>query len=135
MKVSRLKLAQLIAARLQKDSSARRVSKEVAAYLLAEGRVNELEPLMRDVIQQRSEAGLIEAVGVSAHPLSPADRQELSRLVKRYQPLAKTVIIDEQIDPSLLGGIRLELANQQLDLTVRAKLNRLRQLTVAKVKG
>jgi F0F1-type ATP synthase delta subunit len=38
--------------------------------------------------------------------------------------------VTEVLDPEVLGGVRLSLANQQLDLSVEAKLNKFKQLTL-----
>jgi len=43
---------------------------------------------------------------------------------------ADKVILNETIDPSVIGGVRIETNEQQLDITVRAKLNKLKQATV-----
>jgi len=37
--------------------------------------------------------------------------------------------MSERIDPDVIGGIRLELANQQLDVSIRSRLNKFIQLT------
>ena len=49
--------------------------------------------------------------------------------MRELYPNAKQIIITPEQDAKAVGGIRLELANQQLDLTVRGKLNLFKQLT------
>lgn len=72
------------------------------------------------------DAGILEAVAVTAIPL-PEDLRE--KLIKKLcDTTGKKIDLSERIDPSVLGGIRLEMDGQQLDGTVRHKLNELRHI-------
>ena len=128
MKTPRGKIADVIATRFG-NADAKTLSDEIAAYLLAEGRVSELEPLLRDIQQRRADAGTVEVTTRNAHALDDETREEIKAEIRKIYPGAKQIIIDEQLDPSVVGGIKIELANQQLDLSVRAKLNKFKQLT------
>jgi F0F1-type ATP synthase delta subunit len=131
MKVSRTRLAAVIAERAQQNISAKRLSHEIAAYLLAEGRTDELDSVLRDLMQYRADHGIVEVIGVSAYPLNSEVRHDIEGVARELYPDAKQVIISEEHDENVIGGVTIELANQQLDLSVRAKLNRFRQLTAA----
>lgn len=128
MKTPRPVIARIITDKLGKQP-AETLSREVAAYLLETNRVGELDSLLRDVQQQRAETGVVEATVVSAHPLSSAVLSDVKARVKAVYPNARQIIISEQIDPNVVGGIKVELAEQQLDLSIRSKLNRFKQLT------
>jgi F0F1-type ATP synthase delta subunit len=130
MKVSRLRLAQLIDDRTKSQSDFSAIAKEIAAYLLSEGRTSELDSLMRDVMQLRARRGVVEAVAVDAYPLSDDVHQEISRLLHDLFPDLTETIISEQRDETVVGGTKLIMANQQLDVSVRSKLNRFKRLTV-----
>ena len=130
-KAPRSRLAAIIAERSDQAASVKELSQETAAYLLAEGRTGELDSILRDVMQYRADRGIVEVVAVDAHPLSESVKSDITSLIKRLFPVAKQIIISEQLDTSVIGGVRLELANQQLDLSVRSKLNRFKQLTTA----
>lgn len=109
----------------------KRLAGEVAAYLLSEGRTGELEPLLRDIQQYRAEHGVVEVTAVSARELSAQVRRDIEDRVRELYPAAKHIITSSRLDTDAIGGVRIELANQQLDLTVRGKLNRFKQLTTA----
>lgn len=132
MKVGRSRIAQALEERLASGTSAAKVAKETAAYLLAEGRVGELDSLMRDIEQLRADKGIIEVQARSAFPLSTGSKADIKTRIKKAYPSAKTIIIDERLDPEVIAGVRLELANEQLDLSIENKLNRFKQLTAAK---
>ncbi len=133
MKLSRSRLAQVLAQRYTRPGAdVDRLNKEVAAYLLSEKRAGELDSLLRDIEQYRADHdGIVEAKAISAFPLTDAVRQEITAKLQTVFPEANQIIISEQVDERVVGGVRLELANQQLDLTVRGKLNLFKALTTS----
>jgi F0F1-type ATP synthase delta subunit len=100
--------------------------------LLSEGRAQELNSVLRDVQVDWAESGYVEVLAASAHPLTTAVRADIERQVKTLYPNAKQIVVTEVPDPDVIGGVRLSLANQQLDLSVEAKLNKFKQLTAGK---
>ncbi len=132
MKTPRTRIARIIADRTMKSGvSSKRLAQEIAAYLLSERRVNELDSVLRDVQADWAEAGFVEVVARSAHNLTSANKAEIAKRIKQLYPDAKRIIVTEVYDPEVIGGVRLNLANQQLDLSVEAKLNKFKQLTSA----
>ena len=131
MKLPRHQVAAAIAERTMAITDLKQLSDEVAAYLLTERRTDELDSLIRDIMQYRSDHGIVEVVAATAHPLTTAVRADIHAEIQRLFPTASRVLITERHDAAVIGGVRLDLANQQLDLSVRNKLNRLKQLTAA----
>lgn len=120
-------LAKLIAA--SPSSKSKRLAQEIAAYLLETNQVSQLESLMRDVMTYRENAGQIEADVYSAHPISPEVLAEVRALIKHIKPQAKTVSTQTIPDESVIGGLKVRLAHEQLDMTVRAQLDTFKRLT------
>jgi F0F1-type ATP synthase delta subunit len=131
MKTSRTRIAHSIADRTLKGDSKKKLSQEIAAYLLSERRVGDLDSLLRDVQADWAEAGFVEVLAASAHPLSASVKADIEKRIKPLYPNAKRIIVTEVSDPAVIGGVRLSLANQQLDLSIEAKLNKFKQLTTA----
>src|SRR5665213_1883602 len=129
MKDSLSRIAAIIADRSRGSTGTKQLSQEVAAYLLDEGRTGELDSILRYIMQYRADHGIVEVIAVSAHSLDARVRADIETRMRGLYPQAKQVIVSEQHDASVIGGVRLELANQQLDLSVRSKLNRFKQLT------
>ena len=130
MKQSRTKVAQVIA-----DTTLQRVidknfSREIAAYLLSERRVSDLSSLTRDIQNMWADAGHVEVLASSAYPLSDDIKLHIEKIIKCLYPDAKEIVVTEVHDPAIIGGVRLNLANQQLDLSIKAKLNKFKQLTL-----
>lgn len=133
MKIPRRKIADFLTERsLEPDVDRDRLSHEIAAYLLETNRAGELSSLARDIIQRRSERGIVEVTVISARPLSMELKKSIREKIRVFYPQAKKVNINETVDVNMIGGVRLELANEQLDLSVRSRLNRFKQLTSGK---
>jgi F0F1-type ATP synthase delta subunit len=131
MKQSRTRLAQIIATRTLQDGIQDTFAKEVAAYLISEHRTRDLESVLRDVQADWAQAGHVEVLARSAHELTESVKEEVTAKVRSLYPDAKTIKITELHDSEVIGGVRLNVANTQLDLTVEAKLNKFKQLTAA----
>lgn len=129
MKTPRHIVAATLAQQSLGDLKGRQFAQEIAAYLIENHRVQELDSIMRDIVKYRAEHGIVEVVAASAHPLTDAIRQDIETQVKRVYPAAKQIIISYEADDSLVGGVRLTIADEQLDLSVRNKLNHFKQLT------
>lgn len=131
MKTPRTAIAHTIADRSLKKGTSKALAREVAAYLLDEGRVLDLDSVLRDVQENWAASGYVEVIARSAHPLTASSRKDIERQTKKLYPAAKQILVTEVSDPAVLGGVRLEFAHQQLDVSVEAKLHRFKQLTSA----
>lgn len=129
MKISRLKISKVIAEKTLVKFDQKALAEEIAAYLIAEGRTDELDSIIRDVIDYRTQAGIAEADITSAHPISDEQTKDLKKLIKTIEPKTTDIILNQMNDSSLIGGLKLNLANKQLDMTIRAKLNQFKQMT------
>lgn len=111
---------------LSEKHSTKRLSEMLAAYLVQNRRSGELDSIMREVMRQReTNNGMVEITATSAFKLNDATKKAISTLLG-----AENTIINEVINPEMLGGVRLETSEKQLDLTVRNRLNRLKGVKV-----
>lgn len=130
MKTSRTRIASTIAKKTLNGGSTKEYSQEIAAYLLSEHRVGELSSLLRDVQSNWADNGYVEAIASTSHTLTPEIKKDIILEVKKLYLTANQVTVTEIHNPELIGGVRIALPHQQLDMTVRAKLNKLKQLTI-----
>lgn len=72
------------------------------------------------------EHGILEAVAVTAIALNEKLRKKLVK--KLSEVTGKTIDLTTRIDPTVLGGIRLEMDGTQLDGTIRRRLDDIRAL-------
>jgi F0F1-type ATP synthase delta subunit len=132
MKQPRTRIARLLADRtLKSGADTKRLSREIAAYLLQERRTSDLSSLLRDIEYLWAERGYVEVQAYSAHPLTPEVRKDITAQAKQLYPEAAKIVVTENHDEDIIGGVKLVVANQQLDLSVQAKLNQFKQLTLA----
>jgi F-type H+-transporting ATPase subunit delta len=127
-KISRRALAHYGAEQLLAGQSARQVAKQLVAALMDSGRSGEADFLLEDIsweLERRQElaAGQV----TSAHPLSAKLQVELKAQLKQATG-AKQVLLENNIDKSVLGGLRLQTAGKVWDSTVRRKLSELREV-------
>jgi len=127
-KTSRRNLAAYGVDRLLAGEPANRVGKELAAIIVDSGKAIELEFLIGDIaweLEQRHEL----AIGkiTSAHGLDNKVRAELIDQLRKAIG-TKEVLLEEERDESLIGGLRVETATQVWDYTIARKLSQLREM-------
>lgn len=128
-KTSRDEIAKAIAQKLATVQAPVEVAQEIAAYLVSENRESELESIMRDVMAEREAGGIVEADVRVAHQLSPEVLSEFADVVRAEFPVAKTVVLNQTTDTDMVGGARITTAHEQLDLSIRGKLDTFKRLT------
>ena len=96
------------------------------ARLLSRRRRMSLLPLVAEALSHMSDAaaGVIRASVVSAQPLSD---DYVSRMQQQLERMSGSkVIVDCQVDPSLIGGVTTRLGDTLIDGSVRSRLQQLR---------
>lgn len=128
-KTPRATVAEAIVSRLSHASDSAQLAREIAAFLISESRESDLESVMRDVRRLRRSQGVLEADVQSAYPVDAAALTELTELIRHEFPAAKQVVTNQTIRPDLVGGVRIATADEQLDMSVRGKLDTFKRLT------
>jgi F-type H+-transporting ATPase subunit delta len=92
--------------------------------LARNGRKNELRSVIRAFRRLAADhRGETTAEVVTARPLND---DQLAALKQQLRARAgRDVNVDAQVDPTILGGIVVKLGSQQIDASIRTKLNRL----------
>lgn len=121
-KISRRKLASYVVDRFESGAPLATLLKEVAAYLVDSKRTREADLLVRTIEDVFAERGLVVARVTTAHPLTDVLRREISKLVG-----GDKVHLDEIVDSTVIGGVRIDTPGKSLDATIERKLLALRQ--------
>lgn len=125
--ISRRKLARYIADQLNAGESIADLSKQAAAVLIANKKTAQLEQFIDDVLWELENSGHLAVANVtSAHALDERLKKDVSELIKQKTKVSK-VEINETVDSSLLGGIRVETSTFKLDKSLKSALNQLRE--------
>jgi F-type H+-transporting ATPase subunit delta len=100
------------------------VTTNFVGVLARNGRKNELGNIIRAFRRLAAEhRGETTAEVVTARPLND---HQLSQLRQQLRSRAdRDVNIDATVDPAILGGIVVKLGSEQIDASIRTKLNRL----------
>ena len=120
-KLSRRKLAQYAASRALDGKLPANVLRDLAAYLVENKRVRELELVVRSIEEELADRGIMVANVTTARPISDDLRQAVAKTLS-----AKHVYLREIVDPSVVGGVRIDTPNARLDSTIKRKLMLLR---------
>lgn len=123
-RLSRSKLASYAAKKIA-DGSPEVAVKEVAAFLIETGRTREIDLVVRAIYEELERSGIVVAEVTSVEPIDAAITAELKKLIN-----AETLVVNETIEPSVLGGVVLRTPSKVLDASFRRRLARLRERKV-----
>ena len=77
----------------------------------------------KDLSERRQ--GVVRGFVATAHPVSSAETERLAQAVGTA--LGRRVILERQVDPSLIGGVRVAVGSTLLDGSVRTQLEKVRE--------
>ncbi len=127
-KLSRRQLAVYGADQLLTNKSPHQVAKELASVLVNSRRQNQAELLADDIGWELERRGQVANANItSARALSEALLKQISTHIKQAAKV-RSVIINQNIDKSVIGGVRIETAAHSWDKTLRRKLTDIREI-------
>jgi F0F1-type ATP synthase delta subunit len=125
--VSRRRLAEYAADQLLDGQPTHKITKELAAVLMATNKSKDAELLAQDIAWELENRGeLASADVISAIELSGSLRQELSKFIKQAAKV-NNVALQEEVDESVIGGIKVETAKHAWDYTIAKQLSDIRE--------
>jgi len=71
----------------------------------------------------KANRGEVEATIISADPLTKSQVSAIEAAMKNQVGSDKSVILSAQVDPSILGGLQVQIGDQFLDLSVGSKID------------
>ncbi len=94
------------------------------SILVDKGRANILLEIMTEFIRNYNELkGIVNATVVSAAPLSKENLSELQNTIGKETN--SQVILNNSVDPSLIGGIVVRVGDKQIDASIAGRLDKL----------
>lgn len=107
---------------------ARTMIGQFVAMLARHRRLREAPQIITAVSQQLDITSQTVTTTVrTVSPLTPKIRAEVTVLARQIAPNAKTIALDEIIDPALIGGIQITVGDIRIDASVAQSLQQLRQ--------
>jgi len=78
----------------------------------------------------KAKRGEVEATIISADPLTKAQTDAVATAMKSQVGKGKTVVLSTKVDPTILGGLQVQIGDQFLDLSVGSKIDALSRTLV-----
>lgn len=120
-RLSRRKIASFIADRLVAGSNQMAIIRQLAAYLIDNRRTKEVQLIVRDIEFELQNRGVILAEVTTASKLTDATRKEIERLIVSHADPGR-IELRQFIDPSVIGGVRIDIPGKRLDATIARRL-------------
>lgn len=116
---SRAQVASWLADKLPDERAA--AVETAASWLVASRRVGQANYLARDVARELAFRGYVYARVTSARPLGHEAQSRIREFITEATQ-ARQLELDIEVDPRLVGGVRIETPDAELDASVRTKL-------------
>ncbi len=117
--MTRMEVARYVAQNLSQGRA--QVLNEAAAWLINGRQVRQARYLASDVARIVAESGYLYIVVTTAQQLTPEAKAKIESYLKSATG-ATTIEMSEIINPSIIGGVRIETPTAILDGTVHTKL-------------
>lgn len=122
-KISLFQLASYAVDQIDAGVKTAKVSQKLAAYLLDARQTRDMPKLMRAVESELARRGCDQVTITSVHAVADDVKQQLATLLG-----AKNPSFTEVLDPSAIGGVKAVSGENQIDLTVKSKLNKFKSI-------
>lgn len=123
-RISRSKLARYVAAEIL-DGKGLQAIRELAAYLVETGRTREADLVVRAIYEQLENEGVIVAEATVAHDADSSLADEIKAMLG-----ARQLELAVNVQPEVLGGVRVQTPSRLLDSTFTRRLSSLRERKV-----
>ncbi len=128
VKASVKQLAEAIYALIESAKTQKELTETIAAYLVVEQQTKDADRVLREVERLRYERdGVLEIVASSRRNLNESTKQVISQIFE-----AKNSKIVEQTGENLVGGVSIQALDKWLDLSIRGRLNQLKNTNLGK---
>lgn len=127
LRLSRRKLAKYYSDSLIKGIDKDSVLKQLASYMIENGRKNEVNQLIEEIEYQLSLRGIITATVTSASKLNESVKNNISKIISNHTN-TENVQLKEIINSDVIGGYKLEYNGFQIDNTIAKKILKLKTI-------
>ena len=78
----------------------------------------------------KAKRGQVDATIISADKLTKKQSDQIAAAIKATTKDAKEVIITSTVDPSIIGGIQVQIGDQFLDLSIKSRIEEISRTPV-----
>jgi F-type H+-transporting ATPase subunit O len=108
---------------LMKDAKVSPITLNLCTTLAGNAKLSELPKVAATYLQlMKAKRGEVDATIISAHELTKKQVDQVAAAIKNTSKNANEVIISTKIDPSIIGGIQVQIGDQFLDLSIKSRI-------------
>lgn len=98
------------------------VTKNFLAVLADNGRLRNIERIAKRFTElTMAHKGEVKVVVTTVIPLPAEEEKELQQTLKEILPNAKSVQVEQKIDPNILGGLVIEFGQKVFDMSIKTR--------------
>jgi F-type H+-transporting ATPase subunit O len=118
-------------AALLKEKKVSDITVNLCTTLAGNARLNELPKIASTYGQlMKAKRGEVDATIISADPLTKKESDQIAAAIKANSKGAKEVVISTKVDPSIIGGIQVQIGDQFLDLSIKSRIEEISRTSV-----
>lgn len=107
------------------------VTRNLLVTMAGNARLGDLPKVATTFAQlMKAKRGQVDAKIISAEALSDAQLKEVEKAMQSQVPKGKSVIIEAVTDPSIVGGLQVQIGDQFLDLSVKSRIEEISRMPV-----
>jgi len=116
---------------LMKEKGVSDIVVNLCGTLAGNARLKEL-PIVVETFGKlmKAKRGELDATIISADPLTKKELSDIQAAIKSMSKGASNVIISSKIEPSIIGGIQVQIGDQFLDLSIKSKIDQVSRMSI-----
>ena len=108
------------------------ITRNLLLTMAGNARLAELPKVISTFTQlMKAKRGQVDAKIISAEPLSAAMMKEVQTAMQNQVAAGQTVIIEQVTDPSIVGGLQVQIGDQFLDLSIKSRIDDIARMPVS----
>ena len=108
------------------------ITRNLLITMAGNARLAELPKVISTFTQlMKAKRGQVDAKIISAEPLSAAMMKEVQTAMQNQVAAGQTVIIEQVTDPSIVGGLQVQIGDQFLDLSIKSRIDDIARMPVS----
>lgn len=105
------------------------ITRNLLATMAGNARLGELSKVALVYEQlMKAKRGQVDAKIISAEALTPAQLKEVQTAMQSQVPAGKSFVIQAVTDPSIVGGLQVQIGDQFLDLSVKSRIEEIARM-------
>ena len=107
------------------------VTLNLMTTLAGNARLNSVGGIVDNYVKlMKATRGEVEATIISAEPLNKSQTEAVATAMKSQFPAGAKVILKSEVDPSILGGLQIQIGDKFLDLSVGSRIEEVSRTVV-----